>query len=78
MGFLAKLDGCWVEEKRREVWLVGPLCLFLSVWEARNGVAFRGEIFTTQGLKISFVSLLWAETKLSIMNGPSTLLEFID
>ena len=52
--------------------------LILDGVKARNGVAFRDEILSIQRLKISFISLLWVETKLSIVNGPSILVEFIN
>ena len=70
-------DGFWVGKKQREVWQARP-CLFWSGWKARKGVVFRDEIFSTQRLKISFVIPSLVETKLSIVNGLSTLVEFID
>ena len=70
-------DNCWVGKKRRKVWHVASSCLFWSVWKARNGVAFRDKIIYIYRLKISFVPLLWAKTKLFIVNGPSTLIEFV-
>ena len=39
-------------------------------------MAFRDELFSIQKLKTSFVFLLWSEAKLSIVNGPSTFVEF--
>ena len=41
-------------------------------------VAFNVEVFSTKRLKTSFVYLLWLETKLSLVGGPSTLVGFID
>lgn len=35
-------------------------------------------VCSIQKLKTSIVFLLWSQTKLSIVNGPSTLVEFID
>ena len=33
-------NGAWVGKKRRTVWKAGLLCLFWSVWKARNRIAF--------------------------------------
>ena len=48
------------------------------MWRARNSIAFKDEEFSIQWLKSSFVSLLWSETKLSMVDGSSTLIGFID
>ena len=40
-------------------------------------MVFRDEIFSTQRLKISFVIPSLVETKLSIVNGLSTLVELL-
>ena len=41
-------------------------------------VAFNVEVFSTKRLKTSFVYLLWLESKLSLVGGPSALVGFID
>ena len=66
------------EIKRKEIWRVGPLCIFWTVWNARNKTAFEEEVLSIQRLKSSFVYFLWSETKLFIKDGPSTLVDFID
>ena len=65
-------------KKRKAVWQEGPLCLFWSVWKARNRTTFEDSMSSIQRLKASFVYLLWSETKLFIKDGPSTLIDFID
>ena len=70
--------GSFVGEKRKEVWQVGPLCLFWVIWKARNKIAFEDSVLSLQRLKTSFVYLLWSETKLWIKDGPSTLIDFVD
>ena len=71
-------DGSFVGEKRKGVWRASPLCLFWTVWKARNKVAFEEEELSIQRLKNSFVYFLWSEAKLFIKDGPSTLVDFID
>ena len=70
--------GSFVGKKRKVVWLMGPLCLFWVIWKARNSIAFEDGVLSIQKLKISFVYLLWSETKLWIKDGPSTLIDFIE
>ena len=62
----------------KKVWLASPFCLFWTIWKARNGVAFKDEVFSIQQLKTSFVYLIWWETKLSIVGGPLSIVGFID
>ena len=70
--------GSFVGKKRKVAWQLGPLCLFWVIWKARNSIAFEDGVLSIQKLKVSFVYLLWLETKLWIKNGPSTLIDFID
>ena len=71
-------DGSFVGEKRKGVWRTSLLCLFWTVWKARNKVVFKEEELSIQRLKNSFVYFLWSEAKLFIKDGPSTLVDFID
>ena len=52
-------DGSFVGEKRKGVWRASPLCLFWTVWKARNKVAFEEEELSIQRPKNSFVYFLW-------------------
>ena len=36
-------DGSFVGKKRREVWRVGPLCIFWTVWKVRNKIVFEDD-----------------------------------
>ena len=67
-----------VGKKIKEVWRAGPLCIFWTVWKARNSIAFEDDVLSIQRLKSSFVFLLWSETNLFIKDGPSTLVGFLD
>ena len=71
-------NGTFVGKKRKGIWKASPLCLFWTVWKTRNKVAFEEIELSTQRLKSSFVYLLWSETKMSIKDGPSTLVDFVD
>lgn len=56
--------------------LEGVLCAFFEVvWRTRNDIIFRYELLCIQRLKVSFVHILWSETKVSFVNGP--LLNFL-
>ena len=74
---LLEWNGSFVRKKRKGVWRASPLCLFWTVWKARNKVAFEEKELSIQRLKFSFVYFLWSETKLSIKDGPSTLVDFV-
>ena len=43
-----------------------------------NGIAFRIEVLPIQRVNYVFVYLLWSEIKMSTVDGPSTLIQFID
>ena len=47
-------DGSFVGKKRKEVWRAGPLCIFWTVWKARNKIAFEEKVLSIQGLKEFF------------------------
>lgn len=64
-------------KKSRAVWNTGPLCLFWSIWKAKNKIAFEDGCVFLQKLKAFFVFLLWSESKLFIKNGPSTLIDLV-
>ncbi|RVX21313.1 hypothetical protein CK203_001961 [Vitis vinifera] len=74
---LSGWNGSFVGKKRKGVWKASPLCLFWTVWKTRNKVAFEEEELSIQRLKASFVYFLWLETKRSIKDGPSTLVDFV-
>ena len=67
---------CWQEEEGGVAY--GTLILFWVIWKARNSLAFEDGVLSIQKLKISFVYLLWSETKLWIKDSPSTLIDFIE
>ena len=44
----------------------------------KNRIVFKDDFLSIQNLKYLFLFLLWSETKLSIENGSSTFVGFID
>ena len=68
----------FVRKGWRIVWTAGPLCIFWTVWNARNGIVCRDEVLSIQKLKSSFVNLLFSEIKWFIEDGPTILVQFID
>ena len=75
---LMSWNGSFVGKKHKKVWRVGPLCIFWTIWKAKNKIAFEDDVLSIQRLKGSFVYLLWSETKMFIKDGPSMLIDFID
>ena len=37
-----RMEGVFCRQKRKDVWRAGPLCLFWTIWKARNKIAFDG------------------------------------
>ena len=75
---LLSLKSVFLDKRRKKVWQAAPLCLFWTVWKARNRIVFRDDIMSIQKLKSLFIFLLWMEAKLFIENGHPTLVGFID
>ena len=67
-----------MDKKRKKVWKAKPLCLFWTVWKARNKIVFDNEMFSFQMLKMDFVCFLWLESKLFIEDCPLTLVSFFE
>ena len=58
------------------MWRTESLCLFWTVWKARNKIAFEDEVPSIQNLKSCV--FFWSKNKLCIKDGPSTLVGFIN
>ena len=53
-------QGAAVGKKRKRIWLAAPLCIFWTLWRARNKLGFDNEGTTDQKIKTIFVTNLWA------------------
>ena len=60
------------------MWRVAPRHVFWTVWKTRNRLAFKDDELSIQRLKYSFLSSLWSEAKLFIVDRPLTIVNFID
>ena len=67
----------FVGKRRNKVWQSAP-CLVWTMWKTRNRIVFKDDFLSIQKLKYLFLFLLWLKSKLSIENGPLTLVGFID
>ena len=72
------MEGIFCKKELEDSIESGTLCIFWMVWKAKNDIVFRDEVLSIQKLMFSFVNLLWSKTKLSIEDGPTTLVQFID
>ena len=75
---LLSWHGSFVGKKRKKVWRAAPLHIFWTVWKARNKLAFKDNVLSTQRLKYFFVLSFWSEAKLFIVECPITIANFID
>ena len=54
-----------------------PLCIFCTIWLKRNSIAFDNKEFSMPRMKSSFVYHLWSWTNLYMVDGPSSLVDFL-
>ena len=75
---LLSWHGSFVSKKRKKVWRATPLCIFWTVWKARNKLTFNDDVLLIQRLKYFFVFSLWSEAKWFIVDYPLTIVSFIN
>ena len=68
----------FVDKKRGKIWRAAPLCLFWTMWKARNRIAFDNEALSIQRLKISFVCNLFSWSKTCLDGELRSLINFVD
>ena len=56
---LLALQGAAVGKKHKKNWIAASLCLFWTLWHARNRLVFENEVSSAQRIKTNFVSNLW-------------------
>ena len=70
--------GAFVGKARQKARQITPLCIFWSVWEEINLLAFGNEELSLQRLKYSFVCNIWSWVRMSVVLSPSSLVSFFD
>ena len=70
-------QGAAVGKKRKRIWLAAPLCLFWTLWRARNRLVFENEGTTDQKIKANFVTNLWAWANMYREDKTNFVVEFL-
>ena len=63
-------------KKRKKIWVAAPLCLFWTLWRARNRVVFDNEVTNAQKIKSNFLSNLWNWTNLYSVVNTNSFVDF--
>ena len=58
--------------------VVAPLCLLWMVKKERNNRAFDNKELSDKGIKLAFLCNLWAWSKLFIVLGSFSIVDFVD
>ena len=75
---LVSWRGPLLGKERKKTWNSVPLCIFWTVWNERNNIAFRDGRLAIQRLKNSFVYNLWSWNRLYVGEEASTFLGFLE
>ena len=70
-------QGVAVGKKRKRIWLAAPLCIFWTLWRARNKLGFENEGTTDQKIKTIFVTNLWAWANVFREDKTNSVVEFL-
>ena len=70
-------QGVAVRKKWKKIWTAAPMCLFWTLWCARNRLAFENKVTSAQTLKINFVSNLWSLANLFGDDTTNSILDFL-
>ena len=70
-------QGVAVGKKRKKIRTAAPLCLFWTLWCARNRLVFENEVTSAQRIKINFVSNLWTWANLYSKDNTNSVLDFL-
>ena len=66
-----------VGRKNKRIWMAAPLCLFWTVWQARNRVAFEDVASFAHRMKITFLCTLWSWANLYSVDNTNSLMDFL-
>ena len=75
---LLEWSGSFIGRKQKKVWGAAPLCLFWTIWKEGNRRSFDNEEFSDQRLKPVFLSNFLSSSNLYIVEGPMSLLTFVN
>ena len=64
-------------KKRKNIWLVAPMCLFWTVWQDRNRVVFENRATSDQRTKVIFLSNLWSWANIHSVDNTNSLVDFL-
>ena len=70
-------QGAAMGKKRKIIWLAAPLCIFWTLWRARNKLGFENEGTTEQKIKTIFVTNLWAWANVFREDKTNSVVEFL-
>ena len=70
-------QGAAVGKIRKRIWQVAPLCLFWTLWRARNRLVFENKVTTDQKIKANFVTNLWAWANVYREDKTNSVVEFL-
>ena len=70
-------QGAAMGKKRKKIWIATPLCLFWTLWRARNRLVFENEVTSEQRIKANFVSNLWTWANLYSVDNTNSVLDFL-
>ena len=65
-----------VGRKRKRIWMAVPLCLFWTIWQARNRVAFEDIPSFAHRMQITFLCTLWYWANLYSVDNTDSLMDF--
>ena len=70
-------QGAAVGKKHKKIWTASSLCLFWTLWRARNRLVFENEVTSAQKIKANFVTNLWTSANLYRVDNTNSILDFL-
>ena len=74
---LLSWHGSFVGKRRKKAWMAAPLCIFLTIWQERNRLAFEDVIISINRMKSTFLCNLWSSVNLHSVERPRSLVDFL-